>query len=69
MFSFACEADRVRRPIVGISNMLRQLSLAIAAGGLFQSTTGGATPLEPTGKWVVDYRTDQCLSLKQVTME
>jgi TonB family protein len=45
--------------------MLRQLSLAIAAGGLFQSTTGGATPLEPTGKWVVDYRTDQCLASRE----
>lgn len=42
--------------------MLRRLAAAAAAGCLFQPTNVFAKPLEPAGKWVVDYRTDQCLA-------
>ena len=45
--------------------MLRRLAGAAAAGCLFQPTTVFAKPLEPTGKWVVDYRTDQCLASRE----
>ena len=46
--------------------MLRRLIVALAAGGcLFQPTSILARTLEPTGQWVVDYRTDQCLASRE----
>lgn len=50
--------------------MQRRLVLALAAGSrLFQPASLSANTsekiLEPTGKWVVDYRVDQCLASRE----
>jgi len=46
--------------------MLRRVFYAVVtAGFLFQTTNVAAEPLAPTGKWVVDYRTDQCLASRE----
>lgn len=46
--------------------MLRRLIVAFAAVGcLVQSASIAARTLEPTGQWVVDYRTDQCLASRE----
>lgn len=34
----------------------------VAAGLVVEPTNVAATPLTPTGKWVVDYRADECLA-------
>jgi TonB family protein len=46
--------------------MLRRSSLAIAATcWLFQAANASGNPLDPAGKWVVDYRDDQCLASRE----
>jgi TonB family protein len=42
--------------------MLRQIVVATAFGCLMHAVNVSAAPLTPTGKWVVDYRDDQCLA-------
>jgi TonB family protein len=43
--------------------MLRRLNLVAAAiCCVFQTENAVADPLTPTGKWLVDYRNDQCLA-------
>ena len=44
--------------------MLRRASLVLAGLASFPAHAGAAS-LEPTGKWVVDYRTDQCLASRE----
>ena len=46
--------------------MLRSPAFVIGTACLlFASTTATGEPLAPTGKWVVDYRTDQCLASRE----
>lgn len=46
--------------------MLRRVSFAIVtAAFLIQPANLAAKPLAPTAKWVVDYRTDQCLASRE----
>ena len=45
--------------------MLRRLIAAAAAPCLVQPANLYAKPLEPAGKWVVDYRPDQCLASRE----
>ena len=46
--------------------MLRRLVIAVAACGcLVQPSSVFASPLEPTGQWVVDYKPDQCLASRE----
>jgi hypothetical protein len=46
------------------SEMLRRVSLVLAGLASFPGHAG-ATSLEPTGSWVVDYRADQCLASRE----
>jgi TonB family protein len=46
--------------------MLRRVSLAVAAiCCLFQTADAAGNPLKPAGKWIVDYRDDQCLASRE----